>query len=59
MTWLRNEVLTVHQETGAAIIVDLELARLGDATALVRAFEQILDIFAHNHPHLSFATPAA
>jgi hypothetical protein len=59
MTWLRDEVLAVYQDPGAAIIVDLELSSLGDAIALMRAFEQILGIFDYNHPHLSFAAPAA
>jgi hypothetical protein len=65
MTWLRDEVMTVNQETGPAIIADLELANLGDDIALMHAFEEILGIeqifgiVTQNHPDLSFGTPAA
>jgi hypothetical protein len=59
MTWLRHEVLAVYQETGPAIIADLELASLGDDPALMHAFEQILGIVTQNRPHLPISAPAA
>jgi hypothetical protein len=59
MTWLRYEVLTMNQETGSAIITDLELANPGDANALMHAFEHNLGIVTQNHPDLSFGAPAA
>jgi hypothetical protein len=58
MTWLRCEVLAVYQDTGPAIIADLELASLGDGIALMCAFERILGIVTQNHPAISFGAPA-